>query len=156
MIIGKLNGVNYSQNQLQRILETSIDQLSVPTGYNVNTIEDFFTVYEIIKGQIDALGDQYSHQYLFNQAISLTNGQIMIPDSGEETSYYNLFMSPSGITQQNMLLNNQVESLTNQIEQLNVEIETLQDTITAMQREINNKDYTISSLQQSIETLRRV
>jgi hypothetical protein len=66
--------INIDENIDKEINELVDEQAS----YIINDIEDFFSYYESIKNDISRYSDQNSLQYLYNSAIELTDGNLII------------------------------------------------------------------------------
>jgi len=99
------------------VIDTEISELYTPIDPKQD-LDNFFAEYESKKDDLDKLGDNnQSHQYLVDQAIELTNGEVIVHKSTTNTFTNNEISN----------VDTKIEDLQNQIEECNSENEFLEE-----------------------------
>jgi len=79
MAENKLTLTSYYKKAVENVIDTNITEFANDSkATTIKDISDFFNYYDKIKGEISQLNVSESHQYLINEAIKETDGNIYI------------------------------------------------------------------------------
>ena len=130
---GSIKNYQYNSSRLEEVLDSNLSELYFPKGSFIQTIDDFFAFYDNIKEDIDWDNNTLSHQYLVDQAIDLTYGEVIIYTENDHLYKWNQIKE---IVSESDMLRYQIEDLEITNNQLNEQISYLNDNIVDLQNEI--------------------